>query len=394
MKDILKLSPDSVVGQAPQTIVIANDSWISRIGSGNALPAENVQFVPVPANASLAPASLHEAELLVLEVDASEFATLSRLEFVRRTYPDLPIIAAVNDPDIRVMRTLLRHGITNVVALPFDNEELASEIYNVGAKMAEAKPVALAPTACVIGSMGRSGATSILVHLADALVRRSKKALRCCILDLDIQAGQTGPYTGIESTRCVLDLLEAQDRLDQDMIRNVAVKARDGIFIIAAPSEILPIEQVDIDQVHRIIQLARAEFDILLIDLPSSWTNWSLSVADRSDRLLLVTEQSLTPLRQTRRHLEMFREVGISSDHVDIIVNRASLSRFARITLNDVAETLNQDVLAAIREDKTELVQAQDEGKLVTEVNRKGVFAKDVAQLANKFSVLLGGETA
>ena len=202
------------------------------------------------------------------------------------------------------------------------------------------------------------------------------------------------PYTGIESTRCVLDLLEAQDRLDQDMIRNVAVKARDGIFIIAAPSEILPIEQVDIDQVHRIIQLARAEFDILLIDLPSSWTNWSLSVADRSDRLLLVTEQSLTPLRQTRRHLEMFREVGISSDHVDIIVNRASLSRFARITLNDVAETLNQDVLAAIREDKTELVQAQDEGKLVTEVNRKGVFAKDVAQLANKFSVLLGGETA
>lgn len=370
---------------------MAGREWIEAVPQAEWKVMSDLQLRPLACSDPLPPDLLDTAEILVLEVDAADRASLDRLESVRRSYPDLPVIAAVERADIPLMKLLLHHGINDVVSLPFDIGSLTTEIYDVGAKLANSQTQVLAPSICVTGVLGRSGATSILLHLANEIVRGADYPMKCCVIDLALQSGQLAEYAGVKANRTILSLLEADDRLDSDMIRNVATKSADGVFIISAPSEIIPMEQVNVDQVLRIVSLARREFDLVLIDMPPVWTNWSLSVAAESDRIAMIVEQALPNLRQARRYLELFREVGISENMVDLIVNRAAKGRFVNITVQDVADTLAHDVIGTIREDRGELSQAIDEGKLVTEINQKNVFGQDVEQLAQSISGMFQG---
>jgi len=377
---------------AAKTAVITDSSWLSAVpeGSWGVIPGITLHAID-PAQ-GIDREHLRDVELLILEVDAKVRATLDRLASVKRMRPDIEVIAAVKNADLQLMRSLLRHGVSDVVKLPFDIDEVTSEICSVGARLAESREVPLAPTISLAGTLGRSGATCIAHHLGDALVRQSQHPLRCCLIDLDLQAGQLAAHAGIENSRSILNLLEAEERLDRDMLRNVATKAGEGLYIIAAPQEILPLEQVDTDQLLRIVTLARAEFDIVILDMPSAWTTWSLSVAAESEEIILVTEQTLNHLRQGRRFMGLFREVGISADNVSVVVNRSTRSRSRTISIQDVADTLGTNVVATLREDRGELSQAVDQGTLVTVNSQRNVFAKDVEELAASFADLTCGD--
>ncbi|WP_156167356.1 AAA family ATPase [Aurantiacibacter marinus] len=373
---------------AAKTAVIADAQWMSAMAQGALGMLSDVTVLSLKPDAGVDREHLREIELLVLEVDAEVTATLDRLAAIKRMRPDMEVIAAVKNADMQVMRSLLRHGVSDVVSLPFNADELTAQICTVGARLAESQNVPLAPTISFVGSLGRSGSTCILHHLADALVRQADRPIRCCLIDLDLQAGQLSAHARVDNSRSIFNLLEAEERLDQDMLRNVVTKAGDGLYILPAPQEILPLEQVDADQVLRIVALARAEFDVVLLDMPSAWTNWSLSVVAESERIMLVTEQSLEHLRQSRRIVELFSEVGIAKDKVDVVVNRSTKTRSRTISVQDVADTLGTNVIAEIREDRGELAQAVDEGKLVTSYSRRNVFAQGIETLAERFADL------
>ncbi len=383
MKDILKLSMDRMIGRAPKAIAIADEQWISQLPKDVADVVPTITFVRLGSSDRLAHIIPDDAEVLIVEVDGAQPATLDRIAGIRAANPQMPIIAAVANADLQLMRTLLRHGVSDVVALPFNTEELAAEIYNIGARSAEQKSATLAPVLSVSGSLGRSGSTSVLLHLAAALVEKSERTVRCCLIDFDVQRGQLEAQAGIECARTVLDLFEAEERLDADMLRNVAVQARPGVQVIAAPREIVPIEQVDLDQAIKIVTLARSVYDVVLVDMPSVWTSWSLSIAHEAGKHLLIVEQSLTSLRQARRALDLFREVGVRTDQIGVVVNRARTGRFVNISIQDVADTLGCEVAAVIKEDRGDLAKAIDEGKLVSEIARRSPFAVDVASLAD-----------
>ncbi|WP_271077121.1 AAA family ATPase [Aurantiacibacter sp. MUD61] len=383
MKNMLELSKEAMVGKALNSVVIADQKWIDQIEDDESDLIASLQFIPCDARSSIEASRLGQPDIVVLEVDGGEPATIDRVAEMQRRYPNASIIAAVASADLKVMRALLRYDVSDAVALPFDTKELTAEICNIAARRAEPKKETLAPTVAITGALARSGATSILIHLADVLAASMEKTPRICLIDLDIQSGQLSSYTGVEVTRSVADLLEAGERLDGEMVRNVSSQFRDNIRIISAPGEIFPMEQLGVDQILRIVSLARSQFDLVLIDLPAVWTNWSLSLATEASSLVLVIEQTLPHLRQTRRCLDLFREVGLDTSRISLVVNRAKKSRFANISVQDVADTLGVDVAAAIREDRGALSEALDQGMLVYDGSNRNPFGEGVREFAH-----------
>ena len=55
----------------------------------------------------------------------------------------------------------------------------------------------------------------------------------------------------------------------------------------------MPLESLTSDQLLDIVEIAAREFGTVLVDLPTNWTNWSLSLLARSDLILLVTQMSI-----------------------------------------------------------------------------------------------------
>ena len=75
----------------------------------------------------------------------------------------------------------------------------------------------------------------------------------------------------------------------------------------------MPLEGVSNEHLMEIVDLATREFGTVFIDLPTNWTNWSLSLVARSDLVLLVTELTVAGLNRARRQLDLLESQDLGS---------------------------------------------------------------------------------
>ena len=334
--------------------------------------------------------AVRTASLAVVEVNPNESRSMDRLARLRRANPDTPFIAAIPDSSVSLVRALVREGVADVISLPFSADELLDAALNVLASSSADKVEDLphAPMIAVTRSIGGCGATSIATHLAAALAKQGSLAGSSVVVDLDLQFGGVADVLDAAGSGSIRDLLEAHEQLDDDLVKSVARKTEDGVAVIAAPNEIMPLEGVDTDQLLRVLEELRRNYSHVVLDLPANWTNWTLSAALAADVVVMVVELSVQSLRQAKRRLDLFQSIGIPRDHVAIVVNRFEKRLFRTIDLDDVAETLRHPVMASIALDEPAVSSAQDQGRLVTALHRKSRFGADIARLA---SALLAG---
>ncbi|WP_172799823.1 AAA family ATPase [Croceicoccus bisphenolivorans] len=327
---------------------------------------------------------VRKASILVLEVDPAQPASLARVSEIRAKRPSLPVVVALEDANLSLARTLIRQGVSDVATLPFDTAELTGQLLEIAASQSPVTEARLAPMVSLVRAAGGVGATTVITHLAEALADWNGVSQDVCVIDLDLQFGQVANYLGLNPQTTVLDLLEASERLDTDLIRDAAISAPQGISVIGAPSVIAPLEDVDVDRLLNLLTVARQSFDFVLLDLPSNWTNWTLSAALACNEIMVVTDQSITGLRQTKRVIELFDMMNVSRENVRVVVNRVGKKLFQAISVNEVADTLSREVSATIARDKGDLQMAQDQGILLSQTNRKAAFVKDVDRLADQ----------
>lgn len=338
-------------------------------------------------NAEMIPARMaRAASVVVLEIDPHSRASMQRLNDLKRSNPSLPVVAAIADAPISLVRTLVREGVADVVSLPFKFDEVLETAGNVQAvaRNEASKQVSLAPMLAVVRSIGGCGATSVATHLAAQLGELTEGNKKVAIVDLDLQFGNVANFLSGVGRGAITDLIGAQDRLDDQLVESVARQFGDRVDIFAAPEEILPLETVDTDALLRVLDVLRRQYAYVVLDLPANWTSWTLSSAAVCDRIVMVVELSIASLKQARRRLDLFGSVGIDLGKVEIVANRIERRLFRTIDLGDVANTLGHEVLGSLAQEDPLVSSAQDQGVLINQVHRKSRFAADIAKLAEQ----------
>ena len=135
------------------------------------------------------------------------------------------------------------------------------------------------------------------------------------------------------------------------------------------------------------VGLVRSMFDVVLADVPTDWSNWSLSLALAADQVVLVTELSVAGLRQARRRLDLLASIGLSPDRVSVIGNRVERGLFKPIGVKEAAQVLGHPIAVAVPDEDDEVVSAQNEGRLLTDLHRHGRFASAVQELAETLNL-------
>lgn len=373
--------PASLPGQS---LIVADETFVAALRAAFPVPGLGAATVlSLPCDAALDDHLLRSVRLLVLEVDPGVPASLRRVAKVRVDHPALTIIAALRQADVALVRTLIRQGIADVAELPFAPDELAGQVLDCLSREAARVPAAaLAPMTCLLRSNGGCGTTSVLTHLAAALAEAHPGGKGVCLIDLDLQGGDAASYLGVEPTANISGLLDAGDRLDEEMVRGAITQTRHGFNLIAAPDAISPLDTVNIDGLLHLVRLVRAFHDHVLIDLPAAWTDWTLSVVNAATSVLLVTDTSISSLRRAKRRIELLGSVGMARGRLGVVVNRQERRLFRSIGAGDVAETLGCEVVAGIAAEAPALRAAQDEGVLIFETHNRSHFASDVRALA------------
>jgi pilus assembly protein CpaE len=347
-----------------------------------AIGQAQVLLATLAPDAPVDEAQLDVASILILEIRPDLPSSLERLRTVRASHPQLPIIAAIRDANVSLVRMLLKQGVRDVVALPMAHSELASIIAEICDELDahKAAEVDQGQLISVLKSIGGVGATTVATHLAGELAaRNSGKGV--CLIDLDLQFGNAGAYLGLSSQLSIADLVAAGARIDRELLRSVVSKTENGLHVIPAPMDIMPLESASADQMLRIIELAREEYDHVILDLPTNWTNWTLSLVALSDVVFLIAELSVASLRQAKRQLQLLASQDIGGTKVHVIANRVEKRMFRTINLDDAAQAVGHPIEYSIHNDYPLVRAAHDQGVLIDAIRARSKIGADIANL-------------
>lgn len=333
--------------------------------------------------------------VVVLEVDPSSRRSVNRLVDLVRSNPPYPVIAAISSPEMNLVRTLVREGVTDVLSLPLTVSELTQACLDAVARKAQpAMALRLAPLIGVVGSSGGCGATSVATHLASALAKSTPEGRRIILGDLDLQFGSVGAYVGADRSGSFTDLIEAEDRLDEELMKALAPEGGNGFAVLSVPEAIPSSDSISHEAMLRVIERLRTAYEMVVLDFPANWSNWSASVAYSANLLLLVTEPTLPSLRQVKRTSDLFDAIGVPRSKVHVVVNKMERKLFKPIDASDIERTLDRKILATLPRDSGDLARAQDQGVLVHDVARKNAFWSSVVGLASAVTDKLQSEGA
>lgn len=350
----------------------------------------------VPVSDWIDAADLGRAAVAVVQVDADSPASLKRFERLVATASDTPVIAAAFEPPLALVRSLLRSGAHDVLPLPLSLGDLETSIAPLAEQVQQKEVQALAGSSRLVTfckARGGSGATAIATQLACRFAAREAAAGReACLLDLDVQFGDVAFQLGLSPKFDLTDAIAAGVRLDGELLRSIATPHPSGLAVVSAPEEMLPLEALNNDQILGVVERAQRAFGTVFADLPANWTHWSLSLAARSDLILMVADLSVAGLRQARRQLDLLEAQDLGNVPLEIIVNRYERSLFGSVKPADAAKVLGREARFTMANDPSTVTSAIERGVTVDEIKRKSAFGSDLDRLDKALVSLLGLE--
>jgi pilus assembly protein CpaE len=213
-----------------------------------------------------------------------------------------------------------------------------------------------------------------------------------CLLDLDLQFGNAAFQLGLRPSLTFFELIEAGARLDGELLRATTTLHPSGLKVIAAPKSLMPLDAVSSEQLIEIVEIAKREFGTVFVDLPASWTNWSLSLLAQSDLVLLITELSIRGLYRARRQLDLLREQDLASVDLRIVVNRFEKGLLRTVKQSDVQSALGRAVSYTIANEPGVMQPAIERGVPISEIKRKSAVGRDIDMLDGGIAAALGRE--
>jgi pilus assembly protein CpaE len=338
----------------------------------------------LPTTDWINPEEIEGAAAAVIQVDVDTAASIKRFQKLASSV-ETPLIAASYEPPLALVRSLIRAGAQDVVPLPLSFEDVETSLAPLTEQLnrrSDASTATSAKLVSVIKSVGGVGATGLLTQLAIRFAHKeAARGRETCLIDLDMQFGDVAFQLGLGPKLSLGDLLDAGTRLDGDLLRATTTDHASGLKVIAAPADMMPLEGISSEHVLRIVDMATREFGTVFVDLPTNWTNWSLSLVARSDLVVLVTELTVTGLNRARRQLNLLESQDLGGLDVRVIVNRFDKSLARTISLADASKALGRTVDYTVSNDFAVMRAAIDRGVPINEIKRKTTLGKDLDAL-------------
>ncbi|HSM57310.1 MAG TPA: response regulator [Candidatus Sulfomarinibacteraceae bacterium] len=342
-------------------------------------------------------AKQHRPDIILMDINMPGLDGIGASQAIVQNVPSAQIIIMSVQSEADYLRRAMLAGARDFLMKPFSGDELVSAIRRVHQmRPADAGRAQQVQTAqpergsrpapvktegnivSIYSPKGGSGCTTIAVNLAVALAEQGHETL---LIDGSLQFGDVAVTLNMKPSTSIIDLIDRMTELDADLVSSVVVKHQSGLKVLMAPPRPEMADLVTEDKMKTLLELLRESFEFIIIDTSSSLNDVALSMLDTSDRIFLVTQQSLPALKNVSRFFDLAETLNYERKKVLLIVNR--LSEKAGISVTDISDTLKRPVITTIPVDDELVSRAADQGRpLVSGKNRKRPITAALNRLA------------
>ncbi len=232
----------------------------------------------------------------------------------------------------------------------------------------------------VCSAKGGVGRTTMTVNLAVALC---KKNIKVGILDGNFMFGDVGLAMDLQAAFTVKDVIEDIEELDEVSLSSYFSRHESGVKILAAPDRPEYSELVTKDNVSKILDLMLTQLDYVIVDTGVGLQDQTLSLIEKADQVLMLTNLEMATLKNTKLMLETLETLDLR-DKVTTVINRSTMESV--INASDVPDILEDYQPYYIPNDFQIASQSLNIGIPFVINQRKTELAKAVYKMAEQLT--------
>ncbi|MCB6179666.1 AAA family ATPase [Rhodobacter sp. Har01] len=407
MTSVATLQPDPApivactVSRDVQNFEILIDDMEAELGEawGDLGFDDALVFLDQPDSASL--------QFIAVAVDAEDEGDLSRITEVIRAAKarKVKVILVANQISPMALHQLMRLGAEDFVPYPLPEGALHDAIERVRAP----DPVAAAPAPAlppeealpppsfkakgdrqgvllpVHGMAGGTGTSTFAVNLAWELATVDPKdPPRVCLMDLNLQFGAVATYLDLPRKDAIFEVLTDLGSQDSDSLLKSMQTFNEKLHVFTAPNDMLPLDIVSGEDLGRLLDMVLANFDFVVIDMPTAVVAWTEAVLTRAHVYFAMLELDLRNAQNILRFVRALKAEALPHDKLRYVLNRApkftDLSAKSRV--KRMAESLDIDIEVQLPDGGSQVTQANDHGLPLAVNAVKNPLRKELQKLA------------
>jgi pilus assembly protein CpaE len=326
--------------------------------------------------------------LLIFLLDNITIEALGQLTALPSSIrPALLVIAQDNNKEN--MRLSMQAGARDFFTDPANKEELVKSLNQIlfDLRRGRSRQGILTTIINAKGGSGGSFITSNLAHIASVASDSN-----VVLMDFDLQFGAQSLNLDLKPQHTIVEAINDVTQLDYDALDGYMVHHKSGLKLLTTLHEqlVLPGE-VSIDHLDKLLTLTISSYDLIFIDLPRQIDSVSATILERSDKVIIVVQQSLAHLRDARRLVKILKsEFNISNKNIIIVVNRYDAN--AHMQLKDIQNTLEIPEILTIPNDYEKVAQSTNLGIPLYDYAQNAPITKAIIALAEALNVNLKKE--
>ncbi|MCS6850473.1 MAG: AAA family ATPase [Gemmataceae bacterium] len=278
-------------------------------------------------------------DLRALKVFAEEVSRLSPETTLAAVFS--PMLFGPDVSESAILIEAMRAGMQDFLRRPLSRADVEQLIDRLDRRSAGPTAVRLGRIVSFISNKGGVGKSTLAVNVGCGLGQRHPEQV--LLIDASLQLGVCANLLDLKPATTLTDAVQQRDRLDETLIRQLAVPHESGLHLLAAPGDAVEAAAIDDDTMSRILTLARRAYDYVLVDTFPMLDQVMMAVLDFSDRAYLVLEAVVPTVLGAVKLLQLLDQLGFPRSRQRIIVNRYTGST-DNLRVGDVAERLGREV--------------------------------------------------
>jgi len=222
-------------------------------------------------------------------------------------------------PESTIFIQAIRGGVKDFLRRPVSSSELAELLRRLQSSP-NRETGCLGRIVSFVSNKGGVGKSTTIVNAACGLALRHPQ--RVLLIDASLQMGVCASLLDLTATTSLSDVVRERDRLDETLIRQMALPHSSGLHLLAAPADAVEACYVDDEVMSRILTVARHTYDFVLVDTFPMLDRAIVAVLDLSDRAYVVVENVVPTVIGAVKLLGILRSLGLSQERLRIVLNR------------------------------------------------------------------------
>jgi len=344
-------------------VYAAEPSFAEAIAREARLAGATLQVQPRAGDAHAAARAVREEAppLLALALPKVDVEDLKELGSALAGRPETAVLLLTPDPKPETLLAAMRAGVREVVPLPSSPGELGQalarqiERAQAGARSTARPP---SPVIALMSAKGGAGSTFLATSLAAALAARGR---RTAVLDLDLAHGDAAVFLSDQPSATTLSDLAAQHaRLDGALLESALMACGPELRLLPAPQRLEGAMGIRSESVARILELAAARFDAVVLDLGRGPDAATLPALDLAGSMQVIAPPTLAGLHGARRLLSLLRELDVERGRTRLVVNR--VGQPGELTATDLRRALGFEQAREVPDSPAAVASATDHG--------------------------------